>query len=110
MVEKVIDIGNTVICDSCNKDFTNLEDTGGILFGTYAYCPDCTPRMLRSIKKYGEQRYIKARCPEGMQYRHWILQLRGGNNRIVVQSNSEEGADELMNIIKSNPAIPEDVK
>lgn len=39
-----VDPGNMVLCDFCNKDYT--EDTisvGGILFSGHACCPDCLP-------------------------------------------------------------------
>lgn len=105
MVEKIIDIGNTVICDSCNVDYTDREDVGGLLFGSSGYCPACVPRMMESAQKHHEEAYIKAICPPGMEYRRWILQLRGGNNKIIVRAPTEKEANELMDAFKSNPSL-----
>jgi hypothetical protein len=35
----IIDIGDTVLCDLCNADYTDSEAEGGILMGTYSICP-----------------------------------------------------------------------
>ena len=58
-----IDPGDTVLCDLCNKDWTNSEVPGGFLFGSYAVCPDFTPRMRETVKEYQEEHYIRAECP-----------------------------------------------
>jgi hypothetical protein len=36
-----IDPGRTVVCDDCNADYTDSPDTGGLLFGSRAICPQC---------------------------------------------------------------------
>ena len=51
-------LGEVVICDSCGKDYTILEDKGGIIFGSYAYCPACSPQMISNAKKYKEENYL----------------------------------------------------
>lgn len=79
---KTIDIGETVICDSCNGDYSNSEEQGGFIFCSWGFCPMCAPRMLITIKNYREERYIEAFCPRGMSYKDFILQARGGNNEI----------------------------
>jgi hypothetical protein len=85
----VIDIGETVLCDQCSGDYTYSDESGGFLFGSHAVCPKCAPGMLESAKKYHEDRYISAWCPAGTSFRNWVLQLRGGDNTIRVQSWSE---------------------
>lgn len=40
-----IDIGDDVVCDYCNGDYTESEETGGILIGSYAICPVCSERV-----------------------------------------------------------------
>jgi predicted amidophosphoribosyltransferase len=40
-----VDVGNDVICDICNADYTDSEELGGILIGTYAICPECAKRF-----------------------------------------------------------------
>ena len=37
----IIDIGDMVLCDLCNADYTDSE--AGILMGTYSICPTCAP-------------------------------------------------------------------
>ena len=32
--------------------------------------------------KYEETEHIRARCPPGMTFHAWIMELRGGNNTI----------------------------
>lgn len=79
---KVIDIGDTVLCDQCNKDYTNSDEKGGFLFGSHGVCPDCAPRMMKDIEKYHEEDYIKATCPEGMSFKDFVIKLRGGDNTV----------------------------
>lgn len=67
-----VDMGNMVVCDYCNKDYTNLKDEDGILFGANAVCPDCQKRVEESAKKYHEEHYIQARCPKGMSFADWV--------------------------------------
>lgn len=86
MDETVIDIGDKVICDQCSKDYTESDASGGFLFGSHAVCPECAPAMLENIRKYGEERYIRGTCPEGMSFKDWVLQLRGGDNTIRIQT------------------------
>ena len=46
----IIDIGEMVLCDLCNADYTDSEDEGGILMGTYAICPTCAPGIIRDAE------------------------------------------------------------
>ena len=81
----IIDIGDTVLCDICSKDYTNdSESTGGILFQSKGVCPDCTPEFMGRVFQYGEQGYIRGECPKNMSFRDWILSLRGGDNQIII--------------------------
>lgn len=69
----VIDPGNMVVCDDCNRDFTNSPMIGGIYgFGSKAICPICTPKWLADAKRYGEERFIKARCPDDKPFADWV--------------------------------------
>ncbi len=67
-----IDIGDTVLCDYCDKDYTNSNETGGILIGSYATCPSCVPRMMTKLIEYNEMHYIKAECPKNMPFADWV--------------------------------------
>lgn len=86
MKTEVIDIGDTVLCDSCNADYTSRPESGGFVFGSSAYCPECATRMMEGIVKYNEQRYIRAKCPEGMSFADFVRRYRNGNNRVVITS------------------------
>lgn len=65
-----------VMCDSCGKDFTGSNESGGFLFMSNAICPDCQEWYLKNIKKYKEEKYIKGYCPENMSFYDWVLSIR----------------------------------
>ena len=71
-----VEPGKTVLCDFCDKDYTNSNAHGGILFQSKAVCPECTPKLLQDIEKYGEEDLIRARCPESLSFRDWVYTLR----------------------------------
>jgi hypothetical protein len=79
------DIGDSVVCDYCSKEYRGDGASGGFLFGSYAVCPDCAPGSLLSIQAYGEERFIKARCPPEMSFHDWVMALRDGNNKITIR-------------------------
>ena len=66
-----------VVCDLCNKDFTNLQDPGGLLLGSKGVGPCCAEKFEKDVRRFGEESYIRARCPEGKPFAEWILELRG---------------------------------
>lgn len=80
----ITDLGQTVYCDLCNRDWTDRPESGGFLFGSNAVCPACAPRVMADIISYNEQSHIKAHCPPGLSFWQWCLKLRGGNNQIRV--------------------------
>lgn len=75
----VIDISNRVLCDSCSLDLTEDKRSGGFLFGSYAYGPCCSDERLKVIKKYNEERFIKAFCPPNMIFSNWVISIRKSN-------------------------------
>lgn len=75
------DIGDEVACDSCNS---SSNKSGGILFSSSAYCPECAPEILKSAKKYGEEEQIKDTCREDESFNEFVLRIRGGNNNIIM--------------------------
>ncbi len=83
-----VDIGRRVFCDICNKEWTDDCTHGGFLFCSKAVCPACAERELASIRSYGEEHYIKARCPEDMSFADWCRWLRGGDNTIRITKGS----------------------
>jgi len=81
------DIGRFVECDGCGADLTEDTRTGGFIFTNHAYGPCCAGRMLRSIRGYGEEKYIRGTCTPGMAFADWIRELRAqrpGGNEIRV--------------------------
>lgn len=81
---KIIDIGESVVCDWCGDDWTNKDESGGLLFGSKACCPRCEPKVRKLAIRYGEEKYIKNECPKGMSFKQWVLRLRGGDNTIKI--------------------------
>jgi len=67
-----IDIGDRVVCDDCNKDYTDRQESGGILFQSKAICPNCTPKWKLSAEEYGEEHFIRAVCPPGKSFADWV--------------------------------------
>jgi len=100
MKEEIFDIGDTVICDTCGEDYTNSDESGGILFGSKGVCPKCAPSLEADAKKYHEEEWIKARCPDGMSFKDWCLKLRGGDNRIIFRSSND--IEDIIPILKKN--------
>ncbi len=84
MPVEIIDVGNRVQCDVCCKDYTGSLESGGFLFGSYAYCPTCAVEHMPKIIGYNEQHLIKATCPQGMPFWKWVLKLRDGDNTIRI--------------------------
>lgn len=87
---KVYDIGDSVFCDRCGTDYTKSDESGGFLFGSYAYCPKCAEKSLPQIRRCGEEHFIKDRCPEGTSFADWCRRLRGGNNPVVITTWSDD--------------------
>jgi hypothetical protein len=72
-----VDIGDSVLCDFCSKEYKGNPVSGGVLFGSYAVCPTCEPKTRK------EPEHIKARCPPYMSFHSWVMELRGGDNTIT---------------------------
>lgn len=86
---QTFEIGDTVICDWCGKDYTNppeSEKCGGLMFGSKACCPECVPRVIKGAKEYNEESYITEYCPEGMPFKEWIIKRSGGKRTLKVYS------------------------
>ena len=90
MKETIIDIGNVVLCDYCSEDYTTSNDTGGILFSSYAICPKCAPNALKSIKGFKEEAYIQSEAMEGETFRDFVLRIRNGDNTIRIKTSNHE--------------------
>jgi hypothetical protein len=79
-----VPVGRYVVCDSCSGDYTDRHDIGGILVGSKAICPACTPRWVERLKQYGEEDYITARCDEHTGFADWVRSLRGPDAAITI--------------------------
>ena len=81
---KPISIENIVICDICDKDYTDLPDNGGFIFTSSACCPDCAEKVLKTIKFHNAERFIKTTCPENVSFADFVNQYRGNGNYIQI--------------------------
>lgn len=72
-----IPVGDRVECDFCGGIWTDRTESGGLLFGTKAVCPDCAAETEKSARRNGEQGFIRARCPNTMAFADWVRGLRG---------------------------------
>jgi len=69
-----IDIGDMVVCDYCNADYSESDEQGGVLLGSSAICPTCVTKFNLSE--------VDATCPPGVSFKAWVLWLRHGDNTI----------------------------
>jgi len=81
---QIFDIGSSVICDICGEDYTDSEEPGGFIFTSSAYCPKCSVEGMEAIKKYAEERFIKAKCPKDQSFADFVKEYRNGNNTITI--------------------------
>jgi hypothetical protein len=79
-----IPLGKSVFCDSCGEDYTTSPAKGGILFESKAICPTCAPAWEKGAKKYGEEQFIRGRCPEGKSFADWVRDFRGPNASVCI--------------------------
>lgn len=82
--QEILEIGDSVRCDTCSKEWRGTENTGGFLFQSKAVCPDCAPALEKSLINYGETRFIKGRCPADMSFWRWVLGLREGRHTVTI--------------------------
>lgn len=81
---RAVKIGETVVCDVCDTDYTQRQESGGFIFDSYAYCPECAKKELRQIEAIGEEGYIRARCPDGQSFADFVRAYRGPNASIQI--------------------------
>ena len=84
MKEQFISLGDTVLCDLCNEDYTDSSESGGFIFGSTAYCPPCATKSLPTIHEYDEEGYISAYCPEDQSFSDFVRAYRGGEGTIRI--------------------------
>jgi len=71
-----LNVGDSVICDNCNADFSHRTESGGFLIGSRGWCPDCEAESRALLRRYNEEHLITATCPSDMSHRDWILSIR----------------------------------
>jgi hypothetical protein len=96
-----VSLGKTVICDQCNRDYTDSTDEGGFIFGSHAYCPKCAAESLPRIRGYGEEHYIKARCQAGQSFADFVRGYRGPDAGIEIRTFSS--FEELLGMKQNEP-------
>jgi hypothetical protein len=86
---EAIPVGRNVVCDICDQDWTDRPESGGFLFVSKAYCPDCAVEGLRTIKRYKEERRIRALCGSE-SFADFVRRLRGPDAFIRVTVKVKE--------------------
>lgn len=71
-----IPIGDLVVCDICDTDYTESTAQGGFLMQSKAICPQCAPKWLQLLKECNEEHFIRAHCPDDQSFADWIRSLR----------------------------------
>lgn len=85
MTKKEIELGDVVVCDICNKDFTKSKKSGGFIFMSYAYCPECSEAGMKAVEEYKETEYVKAICPDHMSFADFVRDYRGKDAKITIE-------------------------
>lgn len=73
-----------VVCDFCEKDYSDSDEKGGLLFQSRAVCPLCSKKIEKDAIKYGEEKYIRARCPADKTFREFVLDVREEQLRKII--------------------------
>ena len=72
-----LDAGDTVLCDLCNKDYTeDIESMGGLLFNGKAVCPECFDEFMKLVRHYREEKFIKAVARPDETFRNFVYRIR----------------------------------
>lgn len=103
MKQEVKTIGDRVFCDwSCNKEYTHSPAKGGLLFGSYAVCPECAPDVEAKAVKNQEENRIRARCPEGMSFRDWVVNVLRKNKPGTITTTVFKSFEEFKHHINAS--------
>ena len=70
-----INPGNFVICDGCNANYTDRDTLGGVLLSRSAFCPQCAVEIIKSAKKYKEERFLTY-PKKGESFKDFVLRMR----------------------------------
>lgn len=68
----------SVICDGCQREYRDSDETGGIVIGRDAYGPCCGAWEKRQVGQIGRLDWEGIiECPPRMSFRQWIVSRRG---------------------------------
>jgi len=79
-----IPVGDLVVCDVCNVDYTTCDAVGGFIFSSSAYCPTCADKHITLIRQYGEERFIRGRAYPGEAFADFVRRYRGPGAAIQI--------------------------
>lgn len=84
-----MEVGDSVKCDCCDKEFTDSDVSGGFLFSGYAYCPECAVSHLPRIRGYNEECFITEHCPQDLSFADWVrkIRYRTGLTQVIITTS-----------------------
>ena len=68
----IMESGNTILCDFCNEDYTESDESGGMIFGSKAVCPKCEPKLDEDIVKYNEMHFVRDTCKPDESFANFV--------------------------------------
>jgi hypothetical protein len=101
-----ISMGDIVVCDYCGRDWRGRTESGGLIFQSKAICPLCAPEAEKGIRQFGEERYVRARCREGVSFWHFVLDYRQRTGSTFIRVTTGEDAMQLMRSTVEQPIPP----
>ncbi len=70
----VLDMGDVVVCDRCNRDRTNSHRSGGAIVSGQALCPKCFRACVSRLK--GVPAADISICPRNVSFADHVRQFR----------------------------------
>jgi len=87
-----LDLGDTVLCDICNRDWSKSKFSAGFVLGATAVCPVCQLKMqLRGDIAYMKEAVF---CPKDISFPDWIRRDYRNADRTI------EDLQDIIGIIK----------
>ena len=65
-----------VVCDFCEKDYSDSDECGGFIFQSRSVCPRCAQNVESAAIKYQEDKYIVLRCATGQSFKEMVVDFR----------------------------------
>ena len=70
-----VDPGQQVLCDWCDREYTDSPVSGGFMFSRHATGPCCAARIEASAASHGEMHLIGSCCPDTLSFADWIRDI-----------------------------------